>query len=290
MFALAVSNVTCQDGAVTATVTATRIVDPKSSDMFWGEDLQIDYIVSNNAAHGGGDGSGAQWGETNITLSEENNKMIGSVDIAFKTPFNANPTFLASVLNKAVSTDSIAISVVKLSAATCTLVLELIDQRHANHSTAPRVVSLMWLATTAGMAAPTLPPTAAPTPMKKTFVWGMDKLGELVDPLNLVDGGSKGLSGISSGVLFARQLRKGLDDQWERIYFSSVDAALVTWGKPNPFPTPIHDQPNISEGASFLLWDNIWNTNYINWWPYSESGINYGNSTFRFAIHFLPMT
>jgi hypothetical protein len=66
--------------------------------------------------------------------------------------------------------------------------------------------------------------------------------------------------------------------------FTTVDAGIVAWGKPDPFPTPIHAQPDMSEGASFLLWDNVWNTNYINWWPYETPGVNFGNSTYRFAI------
>lgn len=46
------------------------------------------------------------------------------------------------------------------------------------------------------------------------------------------------------------------------IFFGSKDAGLVSWGGPRPFPTPIHAQPNLMLGASFVLWDNLWNTNY----------------------------
>jgi hypothetical protein len=44
----------------------------------------------------------------------------------------------------------------------------------------------------------------------------MDKLGELVSPLNLVDGGSKGLHGVTSGVMFARRAAVGSED-WQRV-------------------------------------------------------------------------
>ena len=46
------------------------------------------------------------------------------------------------------------------------------------------------------------------------------------------------------------------------MFFGSKDAGLVSWGGPRPFPTPIHAQPNLTLGASFVLWDNLWNTNY----------------------------
>lgn len=124
-------------------------------------------------------------------------------------------------------------------------------------------VEVMWLADAAatGPTPPPPPPPAPPPPVEEGgSVWGMDKLGELVSPLNLVDGGSKGLHGVSSGVLFARETAVG-SKQWERMFFTTADAGIVAWGSPNPFPTPIHAQPDLSYGASFLLFDNIWNTN-----------------------------
>jgi hypothetical protein len=66
--------------------------------------------------------------------------------------------------------------------------------------------------------------------------------------------------------------------------FTTTDAGIVAWDDPTPFPTPIHRQPDMGFGASFMLFDNIWNTNYINWWPFATPGVNYGNSTFRFGI------
>ena len=125
----------------------------------------------------------------------------------------------------------------------------------------------------------------------------MDKMGELVSPLDLLDGGSKGLHGVSTGVLFSRTAghggavanRPSRDPQaqvqsQERIFFRTLDAGLVVWGDPDPFPTPIHEDPDMEEGASFLLYDNIWNTNYVFWWPYEVPGVTYGNIKYRFSI------
>jgi len=43
---------------------------------------------------------------------------------------------------------------------------------------------------------------------------------------------------------------------------SSLDAALISFGPPTPFPTP-RAAPDVSQGMAFCLYDNIWGTNYI---------------------------
>ena len=88
----------------------------------------------------------------------------------------------------------------------------------------------------------------------------MDKISEWVSPLEVVDGGSKGLHGITRGVRY-----DGVRHDNERVssasmWADSLDAGLVVWSSPDPFPSPIHKDPDLSEGASFMLWDNIWNT------------------------------
>ena len=114
----------------------------------------------------------------------------------------------------------------------------------------------------------------------------MDKMGELVSPLDLVDGGSKGLHGVSSGVLFSRKPAPTAAEE-ERLFFRTLDAGLVVWGDPDPFPIPIHDDPDMEQGASFLLYNNIWNTNYVFWWPYEVPGQAYGNIRYRFSMKML---
>ena len=36
-----------------------------------------------------------------------------------------------------------------------------------------------------------------------------------------------------------------------------------------PFTTPLHAKPDLSYDVSFLLFDNIWNTNYPDWLPFN---------------------
>ena len=60
----------------------------------------------------------------------------------------------------------------------------------------------------------------------------------------------------------------------------SLDAALVSPGFPTPFPNVRH-MPDLAEGMSFNLANNIWGTNYIMWQPYSGVG---ASMRFRFEI------
>jgi len=110
--------------------------------------------------------------------------------------------------------------------------------------------------------------------------WAMDKLGEWVLPEDVVDGGSRGLHGVSSGISFART-------DGSSLFVETLDASIVSWGGPDPYPTPVHEQPDWSRGANFVLWDNLWNTNYIFWWPYDTPPDRpHDDFRFRFVLHF----
>ena len=43
---------------------------------------------------------------------------------------------------------------------------------------------------------------------------------------------------------------------------SSKDVACVCTGKATPFPTPRNVAPDMTDGVSFNVYNNIWNTNY----------------------------
>jgi hypothetical protein len=89
--------------------------------------------------------------------------------------------------------------------------------------------------------------------------WLMDKLGHWVSPLGGADGAPHGLHGVTSGVLFSKPAAA---TETGSMFFESLDAGLVSWGGPRPFPTPIHAQPDLqANGVSFVLFDNLWNTN-----------------------------
>jgi len=107
--------------------------------------------------------------------------------------------------------------------------------------------------------------------------WLMDKMNEWVSPLDVADGASHGVHGISSGLSFTRSTGKN-------IFFGTPDTALVRWGNPMPTPMPLIGPPELSNGASFPIFANVyWNTNYPFWMPFGHN-ILQKDYAWRFTI------
>ena len=62
----------------------------------------------------------------------------------------------------------------------------------------------------------------------------------------------------------------------------SLDTSLLCVGYPTPFPTP-PSKPAINDGFSFNIFNNIWGTNYVMWYPYLEED---KNSKYRFVFDY----
>lgn len=62
---------------------------------------------------------------------------------------------------------------------------------------------------------------------------------------------------------------------------SSPDTRLLSVGFPSAFPTPLNSTANLeADGVALVLWQNIWNTNYIMWTE--------GDFQFRFNLELAP--
>ncbi len=99
--------------------------------------------------------------------------------------------------------------------------------------------------------------------------WSMAKLGGVeLDPSHVQTGGSKHLHAVDSvscGSLFVE----------------AVDSPLVSFGFLSAFPTPIDASSGSGiASASFILHNNLWNTNYIMWFPYKAQQ----DMAFRFTV------
>ncbi len=79
--------------------------------------------------------------------------------------------------------------------------------------------------------------------------WEHSVLGEWSSPLDVADGACKGLHFVSEDGVRARGA----------LQIESIDTGLLRWDAPLPFPTPLHRDVNLSQGASFCLHNNIWN-------------------------------
>ena len=96
----------------------------------------------------------------------------------------------------------------------------------------------------------------------QTPSWTMHKLGQEMDPTDVVIGGSRHNHVMSDGGAVATvQLSGGTTAS---VAITSLDTGLVSFGNPTAFPTPLDDAFDV-HAASSLLFDNVWNTNYIMW-------------------------
>jgi len=106
-----------------------------------------------------------------------------------------------------------------------------------------------------------------------TTSWTMSKLKQNISPFEVMKNGSMGMHAIDDeGISVHSACGKAV------LKVRSLDAALVSPGKPTPFPV-VEDLPDLSLGMHFNLHNNVWGTNYVMWWPYQK-----GDETIRFRF------
>ena len=84
----------------------------------------------------------------------------------------------------------------------------------------------------------------------------VSKLGEYLRVLDVMKNGSKHLHASDRGIMYTGGPS-----------FYARDSSLVCIGLPTPFPTPM-EQPDVNKGFAFNVYNNIWGTNYVMWYPY----------------------
>ena len=87
----------------------------------------------------------------------------------------------------------------------------------------------------------------------------MQKLDSWLRPEETLDGGAKGLHAVSDTGLRCVRDVGGVSTQ---LTVGSLDAALLRWGEPTPFPNPCLGPVDTTE-ASYVLFNNMYNTNYV---------------------------
>jgi len=101
--------------------------------------------------------------------------------------------------------------------------------------------------------------------------WFLDKMGEAVDPLDVVKGGNHHLHAIQSGL-------SCLDPQGG-FEFRSLDSFLIAPGQPSLLNFT-NERPDLSKGFHVNLFNNVWGTNFTMWFG--------KDMKYRFA--FYPLT
>ncbi|KAJ9464546.1 hypothetical protein DIPPA_09975 [Diplonema papillatum] len=117
-------------------------------------------------------------------------------------------------------------------------------------------------------------------PSAGDIMWQMDKLGTWTNPLDVLDGASKGLHAVASGVL-----AQTTDNA--TMFFESRDSSLVRWGPGlYPFCAPMVGDIDVTQGVAYVLHDNSWNTNFPLWYPFADP-IHQpnGSSDFKWAFN-----
>ncbi|HSH78308.1 MAG TPA: DUF5054 domain-containing protein [Herpetosiphonaceae bacterium] len=103
--------------------------------------------------------------------------------------------------------------------------------------------------------------------IRDEYGWRLDKLGEAIEPHDVVPNGNRKLHAVDRGIVF--------QDATGRLEIETLDAVLVAPGEPSllDFNT---EQPAITRGMHFNLFNNVWGTNFRMWYD--------DDTRFRFSL------
>ncbi|WP_078378735.1 DUF5054 domain-containing protein [Sutcliffiella halmapala] len=102
-------------------------------------------------------------------------------------------------------------------------------------------------------------------------LWRMDKMGEMISPLEVVKNGNRNLHAVQSGLHY-----HGADGI---VVIESKDAAIVSPGEKRLLQLD-NTFASLSEGFHFNLYNNVWGTNFPMWYE--------DDAKFRFSIKLNP--
>lgn len=105
--------------------------------------------------------------------------------------------------------------------------------------------------------------------LSKDAEWKIEKLGEYISPLNVVENGNRHLHASGKDVVCA--------DEGEELKIIALDSPLVAPGQPSLLNFS-NDQPDRTAGMHFNLYNNVWGTNFPMWFE--------EDCRFRFRLQF----
>ena len=86
--------------------------------------------------------------------------------------------------------------------------------------------------------------------------WTMEKVDRQVSPFDVVRGGNRHMHALSGPMRY--------EDQQGKFSIEGIDAPVVALGEKSPIFFS-NDQPDITKGIHFNLFNNAWGSNYILW-------------------------
>lgn len=99
----------------------------------------------------------------------------------------------------------------------------------------------------------------------------ISKLDEYINALDVIANGSKHVHASDKGIKYGDPVP---------LTVFSWDTEVVTIGGANLFPVPM-ETPDVSKGFGFNIYNNLWGTNYIMWYPYQRGE---ESSKYRFKM------
>jgi hypothetical protein len=86
--------------------------------------------------------------------------------------------------------------------------------------------------------------------------WVLSKLEQAVSPFDVVSGGNRHMHAVTGSLFY--------HDEQRSLTIDSFDAAVVSLGEMSPIYFS-NDQPDLSKGFHYSLFNNGWGTNYVQW-------------------------
>ena len=119
----------------------------------------------------------------------------------------------------------------------------------------------------------------------KGSAWRLTVLGQTMDPTDVL--GAAGDS-LETAVFGGSPHLRGVEAAtWTgaagTLTFTSLDVPIMCLGEASPFVSPRTAAPDMARGVHFNIVQNIWNTNYVLWYPFDEADENI-RSRFRLDI------
>jgi hypothetical protein len=129
--------------------------------------------------------------------------------------------------------------------------------------------------------------------------WGLTVLGSSMDPLDVLGRRAHGPDPVSryldseyggSPHLRGVEAARYSDDngttagRGTSFELTSLDVPVMCVGKATPFVTPRTEPPDMSHGVSWNIYQNLWNTNYAQWYPFDETD-QHIRSRFRMQLN-----
>ncbi len=86
--------------------------------------------------------------------------------------------------------------------------------------------------------------------------WQLSKLEQAISPFDVVSGGNRHMHAVTGPLSYS--------DRNRSLSIESLDAAVISLGEMSPIYFS-NDQPDLSKGFHYSLFNNGWGTNYVQW-------------------------